>query len=64
MHIMRAAIRERQALMPFIYTLFWEHMHSGAPVIRPLVMEFPTEKEVFEIDDQLLLGTYVHAVVL
>ncbi|XKL63534.1 hypothetical protein PGB90_005898 [Kerria lacca] len=56
MHLIRNAIRERQSLMPLYYTLFYEHMQTGAPVIRPLVMEFPKEKETFDIDDQLLLG--------
>lgn len=53
---MRAAVRERQSLLPLWYTLFYEHTKTGAPIIRPLFMEFPKERETFEIDDQFLLG--------
>lgn len=52
----RSAIRERQSLLPFWYTLFYEHTKTGAPVIRPLFMEFPKETETYEIDYEFLLG--------
>lgn len=42
--------------MPYWYTLFYEHTKTGAPVIRPLFMEFPTETETFDIDNELLVG--------
>ena len=40
----RAAIRERYALLPYIYTLFRHANTSGAPVLRPLWHEFPDNK--------------------
>lgn len=55
----RSAIRERQSLLPFWYTLFYEHTKTGAPVIRPLFMEFPKETETYEIDYEFLLGKKV-----
>ncbi len=36
----REAIRLRYRLIPYIYSLFWEHTQSGAPIQRPLVFEF------------------------
>lgn len=55
----REAIRERQSMMPFWYTVFYEHSKTGAPVIRPLFMEFPTETATFDIDNELLIGNSI-----
>lgn len=59
MRKIREAVRERQAMMPFWYTVFYEHTKTGAPVIRPLFMEFPTETATFDIDNELLIGAFV-----
>lgn len=40
----RTAIRERYALLPYIYTLFRAANTTGAPVLRPLWYEFPHNK--------------------
>ena len=40
----RAAIRERYALLPYIYTQFRLANTSGIPVLRPLWFEFPDAK--------------------
>jgi len=37
----RAAIQLRYRLMPYLYSLFWEHTQNGAPIQRPLMYEFP-----------------------
>lgn len=56
MHIIRAAIQERQSLLPFWYTLFYQYSEFGAPVIHPVVTEFPKETATFDIDYEFLLG--------
>ncbi|MEF2277802.1 TIM-barrel domain-containing protein [Deinococcus sp. YIM 134068] len=37
----REAIRLRYRLLPYLYSLFWEHTRTGAPIQRPLMYEFP-----------------------
>lgn len=52
----RNALRQRYVHLPVWYTLFWEHYRTGDPVIRPLVYEYPTQTDVFDIDDEILVG--------
>ena len=37
----REAIRLRYRLLPYLYSLFYEHTQTGAPIQRPLLYEFP-----------------------
>ncbi|ETI50289.1 hypothetical protein F443_06124 [Phytophthora nicotianae P1569] len=52
----RAAIRERYALLPYIYTLFHTCYATGMPVMRPLWAHFTQEPQSFIEEDQYLLG--------
>ncbi|KAJ0393755.1 hypothetical protein P43SY_003584 [Pythium insidiosum] len=53
---LRAAIRERYALLPYLYTLFQHCAARGVPVMRPLWMHFPETPESFTDEDSFLLG--------
>ncbi|KAI9090946.1 glycosyl hydrolases family 31-domain-containing protein [Phlyctochytrium arcticum] len=55
--LIRTAIRRRYALLPTIYTLFWEAKENGAPVNRPMVAVFPQDEKTFAMGDQYMLGT-------
>ncbi|KAI8826243.1 glycosyl hydrolases family 31-domain-containing protein [Fimicolochytrium jonesii] len=55
--LIRAAIRERYKILPYIYTLFAEATRSGAPIMRPLLAEFPEDEATFAIGDQFMLGS-------
>ncbi|GBF95413.1 glucan 1,3-alpha-glucosidase-like [Raphidocelis subcapitata] len=52
----RAAIRGRYALLPYMYTLFRHANLTGAPVMRPLWYEFPSNAAVFEEEAAFMLG--------
>ncbi|XP_015278196.1 PREDICTED: neutral alpha-glucosidase AB isoform X1 [Gekko japonicus] len=54
--LIRDAIRERYALLPFWYTAFYHSYRTGQPVMRPLWVEYPQDVTTFSIDDQYLLG--------
>ncbi|XP_066464644.1 neutral alpha-glucosidase C isoform X2 [Eleutherodactylus coqui] len=54
--IIRRAIKERYALLPFWYHLFYRAHIFAEPVMRPLWVEFPKYPETFGIDEQYMLG--------
>lgn len=53
----RAAIIKRYRLLPYWYYLFYESTYTGAPVIRPLWVEFPSDRSTFSIDSQHTVGS-------
>ena len=46
----------RYRLMPYIYTAAFETYAEGMPMMRPLVLEFPGDPQVYGVDDQYLFG--------
>jgi mannosyl-oligosaccharide alpha-1,3-glucosidase len=52
----RDALRARYALLPYWYTAFAETHRTGAPVMQPLWVAYPTDEATFDIDDQFLIG--------
>ncbi len=46
----------RYHLMPYIYSVAWKVTSEGYTMMRPLVMDFRTDKNVFNISDQYLFG--------
>jgi alpha-glucosidase len=46
----------RQRLLPYIYSAAYESYASGVPVMRPLVLDFPTDRRVYDIDDEFFFG--------
>ncbi|HGY10010.1 MAG TPA: alpha-glucosidase [Oceanithermus profundus] len=53
----RAAIRFRYRLMPYLYTLAEEAARTGQPLMRPLFYHFPDDPGSAAVDDQFLLGS-------
>jgi alpha-glucosidase len=53
----RAMLRLRQRLLPYLYTLFEEAHRTGAPILRPLLFEYPDDPTTCSTDDELLLGS-------
>ncbi|MCA0979486.1 DUF5110 domain-containing protein [Qipengyuania flava] len=48
--------RLRYALMPYIYTVAAGTHFDDGTIMRPLVMDFKTDRATWEIDDQYLFG--------
>lgn len=57
--IMREAIRLRYQLLPLWYMLFYESHKKGMPVIRPLWVDFPRDKNTYALDSQFMVGGYL-----
>ncbi|XP_054664278.1 neutral alpha-glucosidase AB isoform X2 [Grus americana] len=53
--LIRAAVRQRYALLPYWYTAFYRSHRQGLPVMRPLWMEYPEDATTFAIDDQYMI---------
>ena len=53
----RAMLVLRQRLLPYLYTLFEEAHASGAPILRPLLFEFPDDATTYSADDEFMLGS-------
>ncbi|XP_062341665.1 neutral alpha-glucosidase AB-like isoform X2 [Osmerus eperlanus] len=54
--LIRDAVRQRYALLPYWYLCFYQAHRSGQPVMRPLWVEYPEEPATFSIEDEYLIG--------
>uniref|UniRef100_A0A667WLD2 Neutral alpha-glucosidase AB n=1 Tax=Myripristis murdjan TaxID=586833 RepID=A0A667WLD2_9TELE len=54
--LIREAVRQRYALLPYWYQLFYHAYRTGHPVMRPLWVEYPQDTATFAMDDQFLIG--------
>lgn len=54
--IYRKSVEIRYELIPYFYDLFYESSKTGLPLWRPLVMNYPNDKNTYEINDEFLLG--------
>lgn len=52
----RAAIGIRYALLPYLYTTFFQTHALGTTVIRPLFYEFPAEEDLFSEQNTYMFG--------
>jgi len=55
--MLRRVAMERYALLPYWYTVFYEAMLTGVPVMRPMWMEYPHIPSLSSTDDQWLIGS-------
>jgi alpha-D-xyloside xylohydrolase len=46
----------REKLRPYVRELMTQAHEKGTPVIRPLFLEFPEDKECWEVEDQYMFG--------
>ena len=55
----RAWLTERYRLMPYLLSLAHEASQTGAPILRPLVWEFPDDVATYDLADEAMLGPYL-----
>eukprot|EP00073_Rattus_norvegicus_P035843 XP_008761089.1 PREDICTED: LOW QUALITY PROTEIN: maltase-glucoamylase, intestinal-like isoform X1 [Rattus norvegicus] len=54
--ISRSVLETRYTLLPYLYTLMYKAHTEGSTVVRPLLHEFVSDRETWNIDKQFLLG--------
>ena len=56
MSIYRKYVKLRYHFIPYIYDLFHEQEANGMPIMRPLVLMYPEDKEVRDMNDEFMVG--------
>jgi alpha-glucosidase len=51
-----AALQLRYRLIPLLYSLAHLGHETGAPIMRPLIMQYPTDENVANLSDEWMLG--------
>ncbi len=54
--ILEKFLKLRYTLMPYIYSLGWQTHQTGAPFMRALFMDFPTDANVADLRDEYMFG--------
>lgn len=49
----------RYQWMPYLYHWFHEASKTGLPIMRPMVLEYPADPEVYNLCDQFMIGDSV-----
>ncbi|MDR1918598.1 MAG: DUF5110 domain-containing protein [Tannerellaceae bacterium] len=49
-------IELRMALIPYLYSAFAKYHFEGIPPFRSLILDYPAEEAVWEIEDQYMMG--------
>lgn len=57
--IAREHIKLRYRLLPYLYTLAHQAHRTGAPILRPMMYDFPDDPGLYHLHDQLMLGPHL-----
>ncbi|WP_048062777.1 TIM-barrel domain-containing protein [Caldivirga maquilingensis] len=57
--IVKGFIKLRYSLIPYIYSQVIEGLRTGKPLVRPLVMDYPSDEVTRDIEDEYMLGEYM-----
>jgi alpha-D-xyloside xylohydrolase len=52
----RKLLNFRMSLVPYLYSAFADYHTKGIPPFRALVVDYPTDPKVFNIDDEYMIG--------
>ncbi|HKX83438.1 MAG TPA: glycoside hydrolase family 31 protein, partial [Pyrinomonadaceae bacterium] len=53
----RRSIELRYQLLPYLYSLFYQHERTGQPIMRPLWFEFPSDTGTYLVNDIYMVGS-------
>ena len=59
LNIVREFIEMRYQILPYIYTTFWQHTTTGAPMLRSLHLEAHDDPESFFREEEFFLGDHM-----
>jgi alpha-glucosidase len=54
--IIRKYLKLRYQLLPFLYTTLEESHRTGAPLFRPLVLNYQDDPNTYNLDDEFMIG--------
>lgn len=54
--IYRKYLKLRYHLIDYLYDLFYKESKNGLPIMRPLVLNYPQDKQVFNLNDEYMVG--------
>ncbi|HEX8847167.1 MAG TPA: TIM-barrel domain-containing protein [Pyrinomonadaceae bacterium] len=54
--IIRKYLKLRYRLLPFLYTVLEEAHRTGVPLFRPLMLNYQTDSNTLNLDDQFMIG--------
>jgi alpha-D-xyloside xylohydrolase len=57
--VVRELLQLRMSFVPYLYSAFNEYHSTGKPPIRALVLDWPRDKNVQQIDDEFMFGDSV-----
>lgn len=57
--IYRKYLHLRYHFIPYLYDLFAQENKSGLPIMRPLVLNYPTDPAVKNMNDEYMVGTNI-----
>ncbi|HKR01067.1 MAG TPA: glycoside hydrolase family 31 protein, partial [Pyrinomonadaceae bacterium] len=55
--IIRKYLKLRYRLLPFLYTTLEEAHRTGVPLFRPLVLNYQSDSNTINLDDQFMIGS-------
>ena len=55
--IIRKYLKLRYELLPFLYTTLEEAHRTGVPPFRPLLLNYQSDPNTYNLDDQFMIGT-------
>jgi len=53
---MREIVELRMRLLPYLYSCFYTYRTQGLPPVRALLLDFPDDKKLREVDNEFLFG--------
>lgn len=53
---LRAIIRQRYSLLPYLYSGFQKYHREGLPPVRSLLLDFPDDRQLWEVDNAFMFG--------